>query len=93
VFSSPWKNVQVLSRFRSRIVENVGKRISKSDATLYGRKIYQMIDGYWLFVNPIILGKGIPLFTGIKDRTKLKLVTTHRFECGVTELNYIVDRP
>ncbi|HQV51969.1 MAG TPA: hypothetical protein PK735_03195 [Flavobacteriales bacterium] len=52
-----------------------------------------MIDGYWLFVNPIILGKGIPLFTGIKDRTKLKLVTTHRFECGVTELNYIVDRP
>lgn len=51
-----------------------------------------LIDGYWLFVNPIILGQGIPLFTGIKDKIKLKLLTTHQFACGVTELNYIVDR-
>lgn len=52
-----------------------------------------LIDGYWLFVNPIILGQGIPLFKGIQDKTKLKLLTTHQFNCGVTELNYIVDRP
>ena len=50
-----------------------------------------LIDGYWLFVNPIILGKGIPLFTGIKDEIKLRLLTTHQFACGVTELNYTVD--
>ncbi len=51
-----------------------------------------LIDGYWLFVNPIILGQGIPLFTGIKDKIKLKLLTTRRFTSGVTELNYTVDR-
>ena len=51
-----------------------------------------LIDGYWLFVNPVILGQGIPLFTGIKDKIKLKLLTTHQFVCGVTELNYTVDR-
>ncbi|MEP7322972.1 MAG: dihydrofolate reductase family protein [Saprospiraceae bacterium] len=51
-----------------------------------------LIDGYWLFVNPIILGQGIPLFVDIKDKIKLKLLTTHQFTCGVTELNYIVDR-
>lgn len=51
-----------------------------------------LIDGYWLFVNPIILGQGIPLFTGIKDKIKLNLVTTRQFGSGVTELNYIVDR-
>lgn len=51
-----------------------------------------LIDGYWLFVNPIILGKGIPLFKGIRDKIKLKLLTTHQFACGVTELNYTVDR-
>jgi dihydrofolate reductase len=50
------------------------------------------IDGYWLFVNPIILGRGIPLFVDIKDKIKLKLLTTRQFTCGVTELNYIVDR-
>lgn len=51
-----------------------------------------LIDGYWLFVNPIILGQGIPLFVGIKDKIKLKLLTTYQFTCGVTELNYIVDK-
>jgi dihydrofolate reductase len=51
-----------------------------------------LIDGYWLFVNPIILGQGIPLFTGIKDKIKLKLLATRQFTSGVTELSYIVDR-
>ena len=51
-----------------------------------------LIDGYWLFVNPIILGRGIPLFVDVKDKIKLKLLTTRQFTCGVTELNYTVDR-
>ena len=51
-----------------------------------------LIDGYWLFVNPIVLGRGIPLFTDIKDKIKLKLLNTRRFTSGVTELDYIVDR-
>jgi len=52
-----------------------------------------LIDGFWLFVNPTILGRGIPLFTDIKDKIKLKLLpTTRQFACGVTELNYTVDR-
>ena len=52
-----------------------------------------LIDGYWLFVNPIILGQGVPLFVDIKDKVKLKLLpTTRQFNCGVTELNYVVDR-
>lgn len=53
---------------------------------------HNLIDGYWLFVNPIILGQGIPLFTNIKDKIKLNLLNTHQFACGVTELNYMVDR-
>ncbi|MCO4292251.1 dihydrofolate reductase family protein [Solitalea sp. MAHUQ-68] len=51
-----------------------------------------LIDGYWLFVNPIILGRGIPLFVDIKDKIKLNLLTTRQFTCGVTELNYTVDK-
>lgn len=52
---------------------------------------HDLVDGYWLFVNPIILGQGIPLFAGITDKLKL-LTTTRQFACGVTELNYAVDR-
>jgi len=51
-----------------------------------------LIDGYWLFVNPIILGQGIPLFVDIKNKTSLNLINTRQFNNGVTELNYIVDR-
>ncbi|MEO6490200.1 MAG: dihydrofolate reductase family protein [Ferruginibacter sp.] len=50
-----------------------------------------LIDGYWLFVNPIILGRGIPLFADIKETIKLQLLTSRQFTSGVTELNYIVD--
>ncbi|MBS1732386.1 MAG: dihydrofolate reductase family protein, partial [Bacteroidetes bacterium] len=50
-----------------------------------------LIDGYWLFVNPIILGQGIPLFQDIKNKIKLKLSTSRKFTCGVIELNYLVD--
>lgn len=52
-----------------------------------------LIDGYWLFVNPIILGQGIPLFVDNQEKIKLKLLpTTRQFTSGVTELNYEVDR-
>lgn len=51
-----------------------------------------LIDGYWLFVNPIILGQGIPLFVNVKEKTKLKLRNIKAFDCGVTELDYVVDQ-
>jgi dihydrofolate reductase len=49
-----------------------------------------LVDGYWLFVNPIILGRGIPLFAGVNEKTKLKLLNTRQFTSGVTELNYTI---
>lgn len=50
-----------------------------------------LIDGYWLFVNPVILGQGIALFEDIKEKIKLKLVSTQQFMSGVVELNYVVE--
>ena len=47
-----------------------------------------LIDEYWLFVNPILLGQGVPLFKGIKNRTALKLVTSKIFPSGVVCLQY-----
>jgi dihydrofolate reductase len=49
----------------------------------------QLIDGYWLFVNPVLLGQGIPLFKNINSKAELALVASHSFSSGVVCLNYV----
>ena len=47
-----------------------------------------LIDEFWLFVNPIILGYGIPLYKAETETTKLKLIESKMFSCGVIALRY-----
>ena len=47
-----------------------------------------LIDDYWLFVNPVLLGEGIPLFKSIQHRIQLKLVKSNEFTSGVVCLHY-----
>ena len=91
-------NTKIIS---DKLVHNINelKQGEGADILLFGSPTathslqqQNLIDGYWLFVNPIILGQGIPLFVDIKDKIKLNLLTTQQFACGVTELNYIVDK-
>ena len=92
-------NTKIISDNLSERINEIKQQPGK-DILLFGSPTathsliqLNLIDGYWLFVNPIILGRGIPLFVDIKDKIKLKLLTTTRqFTCGVTELNYTVDR-
>lgn len=49
-----------------------------------------LIDDYWLFINPVLMGQGIPLFKGVKDKTALTLVESHPFSSGVVCLHYRV---
>lgn len=45
----------------------------------------QLIDEYYLFINPVALGSGKPIFNG---RTNLQLVQSQSFSCGVVCLFY-----
>jgi dihydrofolate reductase len=47
-----------------------------------------LIDEFWLFINPVILGKGMPLFTDITGTTQLKLAESITFPCGVIAVHY-----
>ncbi len=47
-----------------------------------------LIDDIRLFVNPLFLGAGKPLFQGLKERLNLKLVKTMTLKSGVVALFY-----
>jgi dihydrofolate reductase len=47
-----------------------------------------LIDEYWLFINPIVVGQGIPLFKNIKHYIELELITSQTFASGVVCLHY-----
>jgi dihydrofolate reductase len=47
-----------------------------------------LIDEYWIFVNPVLLGQGIPLFKNVTDIVKLKLLESKTFASGVVALHY-----
>lgn len=48
---------------------------------------HNLIDEYWLFVNPVAINKGIPLFQQ-NTLQELKLVNSHIYACGVIWLHY-----
>jgi dihydrofolate reductase len=47
-----------------------------------------LIDEYWLYVVPVVLGGGKPMFPPLTDRLQLQLVETRKFSRGVVLLRY-----
>jgi dihydrofolate reductase len=47
-----------------------------------------VLDEYRLMVNPVILGRGVPLFQGIESPLKKELVSTRSFSNGNVLLTY-----
>ena len=51
-----------------------------------------LVDEIRLFVHPIILGNGIPLFKGISKKIGMELVEVKSYSSGLAELHYLVKR-
>lgn len=48
-----------------------------------------LIDEYMLFVHPVVLGEGIPLFSNLNKFSTLKLMSYKKFNSGLVRLNYL----
>lgn len=71
------------------------KSSSGGDLIVYGGATFvadlikhDLIDEYYLFVNPTALGKGLSIFTELESPKAFKLHESRAFDCGVVLLNY-----
>ena len=97
VFSKTLDRVQGNARLsRGSIVEEItqlkaqpGKDMGVGGATIAATLIrLGLIDEYQLFINPVILGSGTPMFPSLNNKINLRFVETRRFSSGVVLLRY-----
>ena len=99
VLSRTWKkedhsNITIISNNQldaiNKLKQATGKNIVVfgSPTACHFLMAEDLVDDYWLFVNPILLAEGIPLFKDIKEKRKLKFVASITFPSGVVCLHY-----
>ena len=79
-----------LSKEIAQLKQTTGKDILMFGSPTVAHLLSQenLIDDYWLFINPILIGQGIPLFQGIQRKVNLKLLSSNVFSSGVVCLHY-----
>lgn len=91
--SSPWER----TRIANNIVEEINelKNSEGGDIMVYGGGEFVsslikegLIDEFYLFVNPTILGTGMPIFSLLEAPQKLNLIEAKSFKCGIIVLHY-----
>ncbi len=95
--SVEWNNTKLIRQNVDdeilKLKKQPGKAIvifGSSDLTVSLMK-NNLVDEFRILINPVILGKGKPLFQGLNERYKLKLVSTQAFNSGNVMLIYKPD--
>jgi dihydrofolate reductase len=97
VFSSTLERVEGNARLErgdpvavvTRLKEQPGPDLSVGGVQLASALIQAgLVDEYHIFVQPIILGPGRPLYPALNESVRLKLVETHTFLTGIVYLRY-----
>lgn len=91
---STWANTTLA---KGDIVEEVNKlkKQEGKDIIVYGGAGFvssliknNLIDEYYLFINPTAIAKGLTIFGELENKFNLKLVKSKTFDCGIVVNNY-----
>ncbi len=92
--SSPWKNATIAEDDLTEAVTRLKNRpggdlITYGGVTLVHDLITAgLLDDLYLFVNPVAIGNGMPVFPDTGAKQPLRLVEARSFDCGITALHY-----
>ena len=91
---SQWENTEISNGDYVKKISTL-KQQSGGDIIAYGGGQFvsslikeKLIDELHLFVNPAILGQGMPIFQDVEDMQKLDLISSKQFDCGIMVLVY-----
>ena len=96
---SDWPNTDIATGdFRDEITKL--KNLDGGDIIVYGGASFdsslirekKLIDEFYLFVNPIVMGSGKTIFRDLKDIQKLTLIDSKVFDCGLVLLHHEVKK-
>jgi dihydrofolate reductase len=91
---SDWKGTVIMKDIVRDEIESLKKQQGKNLLLIGSASIVHafieldLIDEYWINVNPVLLGKGKPMFRNIKNRQNLNLTEAKNFNGGVMGLKY-----
>ena len=90
-----WNNTRLekgdLLQSIRRLKQQSGKDIIVYGGVQFVSSLIQekLIDEFHLFINPVLLGKGLTIFSNITQQQPLKLSNSQSFDCGIVLQSYI----
>ena len=97
---SEWPNTEIATGdLNEEITKLKSKEGGGGDIIVYGGASFDsslikenLIDEYYLFVNPVVIGNGKTIFKDLKEIRKLVLIESITFDSGTVLLHYAVKR-
>ncbi|MEZ4994175.1 MAG: dihydrofolate reductase family protein [Saprospiraceae bacterium] len=90
---SKWENTVVAQDVVAEVTKL--KQKEGGDIYAYGGSEFvsslirnRLVDEYFLFINPVALGKGMPIFEELETKQNLTLVESVAFDCGIVALHF-----
>jgi dihydrofolate reductase len=86
---SNWENTTIVNGDLKEEINNIKYQNRDKDIIVYGGATFvssliknNLIDEYYLIINPTAIGKGLRIFDGIESKLKLTLINSTYFDNG-----------
>ena len=97
---SEWPNTEIATGdLNEEITKLKSQEGSDGDIIVYGGASFDsslfkenLIDEYYLFINPVAIGNGKTIFKDLKEIRKFTLIESIAFDSGIVLLHYEVKR-